>query len=84
MREDKPICENCEEGQDVAQQLMAKFGMTDEPTDIMSRISAKAKQRSEQPVRVIEPEEDEIEVIEADESHAADCMAPYGGDCTCK
>jgi len=29
-------------------------------------------------------EEDEVEVIEAEESHAADCMAPYGGDCTCK
>jgi hypothetical protein len=80
MENDKPMCDECQEGSDALSQYIAeKEAKIEKPTGL-----AAFGARDYVPVIERPKTMDEIEVIEADEEHAPECEVYIGGDCTCK
>jgi len=70
LKEDMPRCSECRTG--ITPEVAIDF------EEHIKRMNARNM------LKEIFEEDNEIEEIEAEETHAADCMAPYGGECSCK
>lgn len=81
MTEDKPMCDACLEAQDdLSNWIESKLAKVEKPTGLAA-FGARVVSKT---MADFEPEEDQVEVIEPDETHAYGCAFNEGGECDCK
>lgn len=85
MENNKPMCDDCQEGLDAINEITEKFlKKAVKPTGLAAFGARTVATKEPKSKTMADVEEDEIEVIDEYEQHTPSCDIRFGGDCSCK